>query len=81
MDKAKAWNDEQKAAARARMEKMVEDGRVTQREVTAKSLILQDNAGKREYEKMLADGWSVDSVTRGSLSRASTVVFSRPRLR
>ena len=50
------------------------------REVKVLALVLQDRAGRRKYEAMLAKGWSVDSTVPRTLSRAVTVTFSRLKL-
>lgn len=50
------------------------------REVKVLVLVLQDRRGRKTYERMLNDGWSVDSTTARTLSRAQTVTFSRAKM-
>jgi hypothetical protein len=51
------------------------------RETKVMVLVLADGHGKRRVQSMADRGWGIDAVAPRFLSRASTVVFSRPRPR
>lgn len=50
------------------------------REVKVVVLVLQDRRGRKTYQRLLDQGWTMDSTTPRTLSRAVTVTFSRPKM-
>lgn len=48
-------------------------------ETKVETIIMQDRSGHKRYEKLLKDGWEVESVTARKWARGQTYLFRRPR--